>query len=505
MKKIILEIDSKKIKQLARFFCVFLIIFAWLFSGFPKIWQKPSIPPKIQVAYAFTSGTLNPGTSAGVGVVGGCTNSVNWTNGATAANIADNDSFYISMDDTKNWDADEKTDELRLSNFGFSITGTVTGITVETLGWANAGSANYTTVQLFTSPGTNVGTNKATGALPTTDPNTNYTTWGGTSDTWNAGLTAAQVSSSNFGVALCFTASAANSMINMDHVRITITYTNSAPTLDISTPPVEGATVTAGDPYNITYALTDSDDTVTAAFYYDTDTDMTGGTASTGCGSAPETGGGTCSWDTSGVTAGNYWVYGVTSDGVNPEVKDLSPGQITINESYLYFSTDGSGSFPNLTPGTLIATTSILTVRTNKSTGFNITVQRDDADTAMDLNTDASVNITDKTAWNPATNVCANNDGNAIASTTEPQTLQFRVRYSGTDAENYCANWWGTDDTTANAKFAGFPSAAKQIINRSSSAVATTTSYVLYNLDVPNTQKEGIYSGSITYTATPNP
>ncbi len=496
-----------KFRKLLKFFLTFTAITAWIFSGWPQIWQKPSIPQKIQVVYAFTSGTLNPGTSAGVGVVGGCTNAVNWTNDTTAANVAANDTSYISMSDTSKWDSDEPSDELRLSNFGFSITGTVTGITVETLGWANAGSANYTTVMLFTSPGTNVGNNKAAGALPTTDPGTTYTTWGGTSDVWSAGLTAAQVSSSNFGIALCFTASAANSMINMDHVRITITYTNSAPTLDISTPPAEGATVTTGDPYNITYTLSDSDDVVTAAFYYDTDTDMSGGTACTGCGSALEAET-TCSWDTTGVTAGNYWVYGVTNDSVNPEVKDLSPGQITINESYLYFSTDGSGSFPNLTPGSLVATTSILTTRTNKSNGFYITVERDDADTTMDLGTDASVNILDKTEW--IAQSATTTPGNATASTTEPLTLQFRVRFAGTDTPNYASSWWGNDDTTANALFAGFASSTaptdnKKIIIRSTSATATTTSYVLYNLDVPNTQKEGAYSGSITYTAVANP
>ena len=180
----------------------------------------------------------------------------------------------------------------------------------------------------------------------------------------------------------------------------------------------------------------------------------------------------------------------------------------TADESgYLYFSIDGDISFPSVTPGTLVATTSILTARTNNSTGFYITVERNDTDTTMDLSSDASVNISDKTAWDSG-GAC----GNATASTTEPQTLQFRVRLSGTDSANYynCGGnyWWGINDTTASAKFAGFPlpsASNKTIINRSSSATATTTAIVLYNLNVSSTQQNGVYNGGITYTITTNP
>ncbi len=171
---------------------------------------------------------------------------------------------------------------------------------------------------------------------------------------------------------------------------------------------------------------------------------------------------------------------------------------------YLYFVVKSpSETFPNLIPGTLVATSSILEVRTDNSSGFNITVLRQDADTTLDLNTDAAVNIPDKTAWAPGAN--CSTAGNASASTTEPNTLQFRTRQAGTDSVNFCSAWWGTNDTTANALFAGFPSTAQQIIYRSTSAVASTTSIVLYNLNAPSTQRTGAYSGNITYTAAVNP
>jgi hypothetical protein len=69
---------------------------------------------------------------------------------------------------------------------------------------------------------------------------------------------------------------------------------------------------------------------------------------------------------------------------------------------------------------------------------------------------------------------------------------------------NYSSAWWGTADTTASALFAGFPVSNQNIIDRSSSAVSTTTAYVLYNLNVPTTQKTGAYSGDVIYTVTTN-
>jgi len=36
---------------------VFLVIIAWIFSGWPRIWEKPAIPPEIEKAQAaFSTG-----------------------------------------------------------------------------------------------------------------------------------------------------------------------------------------------------------------------------------------------------------------------------------------------------------------------------------------------------------------------------------------------------------------------------------------------------------------
>ena len=107
---------------------------------------------------------------------------------------------------------------------------------------------------------------------------------------------------------------------------------NAAPTLTVSQPDGVSDTVNAGDLYDITYDLVDTDNVVTAAMYYDPTASGLDGTAITGaCATAAENPTTTCSWDTTGVTPGNYYVYGITNDGVNPAVNDYSPGQITIN------------------------------------------------------------------------------------------------------------------------------------------------------------------------------
>ncbi len=106
---------------------------------------------------------------------------------------------------------------------------------------------------------------------------------------------------------------------------------NTPPTLSITEPNGTGDTVTVGDSYNVTYNLSDPDDVVTVALFYDTNNSGFNGTAIGGCSAAPEGSGVTCSWNTTGMAPGSYYVYGVTNDGTNPDVKDYSPGQITIN------------------------------------------------------------------------------------------------------------------------------------------------------------------------------
>ncbi|MBN1168649.1 helix-turn-helix domain-containing protein, partial [Candidatus Woesebacteria bacterium] len=117
---------------------------------------------------------------------------------------------------------------------------------------------------------------------------------------------------------------------------IVVDYTpppNSPPTINVDEPDGSGDEIAEGANFTVQYDLEDTDDTVTADFYYDTDGSGLDGVAISGCQDQPEDTDNTCTWDTTGVTPGTYYVYGVTSDGVNPQQSDYSSGVVTINDA----------------------------------------------------------------------------------------------------------------------------------------------------------------------------
>ncbi len=172
----------------------------------------------------------------------------------------------------------------------------------------------------------------------------------------------------------------------------------------------------------------------------------------------------------------------------------------------LIVSTD---NFPPLTPGTAIFATSTVSVDTNNSTGWFVTLGRDDIDTTMDLDTDASVNITDQTAWVPG--AATTTAGNAVQISSfinSGDVLVFRAMIASGTPSFRASSWWGTTDAyidSATTLWAGLNSTAQKIgISSVSSGGSPALNTVLYYLDVPNTQKTGAYSGTITFTAVMN-
>jgi uncharacterized delta-60 repeat protein len=107
--------------------------------------------------------------------------------------------------------------------------------------------------------------------------------------------------------------------------------TNSAPTLTISKPDGTEGSIAANTKYNITYTLDDPENVVHAEFFYDTNNSGYDGTAiAGGCAVAPEGTNVTCSWDTTGMTPGSYYVYGIADDGTAAPTKVYSSGTMTI-------------------------------------------------------------------------------------------------------------------------------------------------------------------------------
>ncbi|MDH4226414.1 MAG: hypothetical protein OEV59_01475 [Deltaproteobacteria bacterium] len=116
------------------------------------------------------------------------------------------------------------------------------------------------------------------------------------------------------------------------------------PSLSVTTPGAGGATVAHGASYNITYTLTDLTDVVTVAFYYGTISGTYSGTAITGaCATAAEGTGVTCSFNTTGVSPGTYYIYGVTSgDASNPTQYVYAPGTLTITDNMAPVAVNGA-------------------------------------------------------------------------------------------------------------------------------------------------------------------
>lgn len=154
-----------------------------------------------------------------------------------------------------------------------------------------------------------------------------------------------------------------------------------------------------------------------------------------------------------------------------------------------------------LTPGTPVTGSTACVVTTNAGGGYVLEVEQDgnSGATTMDLQTDATADITDKTAWDQTANT---NDGNAVAYSGTG--LGFGV-LSSTATKS--TTWWGTASACTDAAqlYAGVPSngaSNNNIMEHSSYSSSSTTTTICYQADVPATQEDGVYDGVITYTAT---
>lgn len=168
-----------------------------------------------------TAGPNFPGTVTTAAVAPEENN--DWTN---PGNVSANDGAEATIT-AATYDANDISFQLRARNLGFSIpTGaTITGITVEIEKRDQAiGNAVDFRVQLTDASGTLVGDNKADTVTgwPTA---ATIITYGGVADTWAASPTPAMVNDPDFGVTLSAQATAANTDIFVDFIRVTITYT----------------------------------------------------------------------------------------------------------------------------------------------------------------------------------------------------------------------------------------------------------------------------------------
>lgn len=128
---------------------------------------------------------------------------------------------------------------------------------------------------------------------------------------------------------------------------------NSSPTLNIDTPASDTDIAETAN-YTIQYDLADSDSVATVDFYYETDGNGTGGTAISACQNRAEGTNATCQFtpSTEGMALTTYYyIYGVASDGVTPDVVHVSTGRIRRNAAPTLVITDPDGAGDTVVQG----------------------------------------------------------------------------------------------------------------------------------------------------------
>ncbi len=166
----------------------------------------------------------------------------------------------------------------------------------------------------------------------------------------------------------------------------------------------------------------------------------------------------------------------------------------TSVQEYLSFSiTSGDpAAFGSLTPGTPIASPSggtIASVTTNSANGYTLGLSDGIASTDSSMtHTDTTTKIADYAG--------------TIATPTSWTGTGLGVTMFAADTNKEAA--WGTGTTynDANNKYAGVPQNATTAHTVTGYHGTADTSSWAFKLDVPNTQKTGSYSGTVTLTVT---
>lgn len=199
------------------------------------------------------------------------------------------------------------------------------------------------------------------------------------------------------------------------------------------------------------------------------------------------------------VSGGAYYAYGAAVSLT-----------VTIAQTLTFaVSTD---QFGTLTPGTFKYATSTLSVTTNDTLGWNVTLSGDNKTTTQNNCLNGSNSITDQLEWiNGSATTTA---GNAVVRTSldnSQNVLAFRVMSaSSTNSVAFFATtWWGASDVDGTARFAGVASStvARQIGNAGSGSYSASAhlNTVIYYMNVAASQAQGAYTCPLTYTATGNP
>ncbi|MGC9610982.1 MAG: hypothetical protein ABSE68_02065 [Minisyncoccia bacterium] len=204
----------------------------------------------------------------------------------------------------------------------------------------------------------------------------------------------------------------------------------------------------------------------------------------------------------SSASAGSTYCFRVTNVGSTSNFTYTQYPQVSVSAAAQTISlviSPATVNLPGLSPGAAVTATSTATVTiTGGINGYSLKIQRNSATSTLASST---LTFPDFTSWNLSSTSCASGQGNG---TTAPgQTFSFRVQSASTTS-SYCTFWWGNNDVSGTAIFAGVPVSTQTIVNATSSNNGTTATYILYRADAPNSQKATSYTGTVTITAITN-
>ena len=235
-----------KINKNLKKFLVFIVIFSFIFYGWPQKEQGGTpLFYQTRIAQAASIGPNNPSSADGTSQAGGGT--VTWTN----------PTYIFSSDNNRATAALAKgviSYYLQATGFGFNIPSdaVIKGIYVE-VERSIAEATTYTkdnSIKIIQG-GVITGTEHADTTVTWPANNADaYKAYGSSTDLWGLTWTPAQINASNFGVAVqaknTKTGGAYTNTAQVDHIRITVYY-NRPPTVNLNTP-ADGSSISTTTP-----------------------------------------------------------------------------------------------------------------------------------------------------------------------------------------------------------------------------------------------------------------
>lgn len=202
------------------------------------------------------------------------------------------------------------------------------------------------------------------------------------------------------------------------------------------------------------------------------------------------------------------WGFALTNDAnKNPsfftsKAQAATSGNVTLSGTVLpylnlTFATGQTGDFGNITPGTPKCTSNpsgtVVNVTTNASNGYTLALY--DAESGA---------VSDMTHTDTTTKIADMNSGTIAAPVLWVTGTHLGLgvtMYSGLASKEAL---WGTGASAcdvAGNKYAAVPETATTGHTVTGFRITTDTSSWGWRVDVPNTQKTGIYSGVVTFNA----